>query len=293
MIKPSYLLSNVAVSVQRHPGFANSQEALSFASDLMQTAFAPPYDRFTHMSAVGLALEAGDHKQAKSFLRRRPTPELIKEALDRGNQSYIHSISGTPEQRIESFEGALRRAVHSESRLAILKEIGQAPLATIISCSDSGVVPGRIFSMGIGDLFKSQVAGNVCDTDEIGTAQLGDINLAPPLLFVMGHTHCALVEAARHPELLSGPLHELALKASPALAAAQDGDHVIADELQEHEAEIKNVWLQIGTIFDQLPDILQRIISGDLLVEGALYHTESGQVTWLGPHPELLSLIGR
>ncbi|MBP5282226.1 MAG: carbonic anhydrase, partial [Lachnospiraceae bacterium] len=45
---------------------------------------------------------------------------------------------------------------------------GQEPYAIIISCSDSRVIPERIFHAAIGDLFTIRVAGNVIDDHQLG-----------------------------------------------------------------------------------------------------------------------------
>ena len=44
---------------------------------------------------------------------------------------------------------------------------GQEPYAIIISCSDSRVIPERIFHAAIGDLFTIRVAGNVIDDHQL------------------------------------------------------------------------------------------------------------------------------
>ena len=48
---------------------------------------------------------------------------------------------------------------------------GQAPFAIIISCSDSRVIPERIFHAAIGDLFTIRVAGNVIDDHQLGSIE--------------------------------------------------------------------------------------------------------------------------
>jgi carbonic anhydrase len=59
------------------------------------------------------------------------------------------------------------------ARMADTFKNGQKPFATILSCSDSRVPPEHIFDRGIGDLFIVRVAGNVADTDEIGSIEYG------------------------------------------------------------------------------------------------------------------------
>ena len=46
---------------------------------------------------------------------------------------------------------------------------GQHPYAIVVCCSDSRVIPERIFHAEIGDLFVIRVAGNVLDRHQLGS----------------------------------------------------------------------------------------------------------------------------
>lgn len=72
---------------------------------------------------------------------------------------------------------------------------GQNPFAALISCADSRVAPELVFDQGLGDLFIVRVAGNVANTDEIGSSEYGVEHLGAPLLVVLGHTKCGAVAA--------------------------------------------------------------------------------------------------
>ena len=52
-----------------------------------------------------------------------------------------------------------------------------------------------IFDAGIMDLFIIRVAGNVCDTDEVGSIEYGLAHVNTPVLVVLGHTQCGAVTA--------------------------------------------------------------------------------------------------
>ncbi|MFA5050091.1 MAG: carbonic anhydrase [Candidatus Micrarchaeia archaeon] len=73
---------------------------------------------------------------------------------------------------------------------------GQKPFATILSCSDSRVVPEYIFDQGIGDLFIIRTAGNICDPIALGSIEYGIEHLKTPILVLLGHTKCGAVTAA-------------------------------------------------------------------------------------------------
>ena len=48
---------------------------------------------------------------------------------------------------------------------------GQSPWVAILSCMDSRVPPELVFQQGIGDVFSVRVAGNVIDTDDLGSLE--------------------------------------------------------------------------------------------------------------------------
>ncbi|MCY3019290.1 MAG: carbonic anhydrase, partial [Planctomycetota bacterium] len=86
---------------------------------------------------------------------------------------------------------------------------GQRPMATVIACSDSRVPVEILLDQGIGDIFAVRVAGNVCNTDEIGSAEYGVDHLGTPLLVVMGHSLCGAVTAVATNAALHGHIAAL------------------------------------------------------------------------------------
>jgi carbonic anhydrase len=73
----------------------------------------------------------------------------------------------------------------------------QAPWATVISCADSRVPPELLFGgLGLGQLFVARNAGNLANTDVLGTVEYGSAVLGSPLIVVMGHQRCGAVAAA-------------------------------------------------------------------------------------------------
>ncbi len=74
---------------------------------------------------------------------------------------------------------------------------GQAPWATIITCSDSRVPPELLFGgLGLGELFVARNAGNMVDIATMGTIEYGAEHVVVPLIVVMGHEKCGAVAAA-------------------------------------------------------------------------------------------------
>lgn len=73
---------------------------------------------------------------------------------------------------------------------------GQQPWAIVICCSDSRVIPERIFDARLGELFVIRVAGNVLDRHQLGSVEYAAAHLHCPLVLVLGHTGCGAVGAA-------------------------------------------------------------------------------------------------
>lgn len=107
-----------------------------------------------------------------------------KEFLEKGNEKYIKSLQNDQKMRI--------------LRDNLVK--GQHPEVLVITCSDSRVVPEKIFSCDIGELFIIRTAGNVINEGELATVEYAIEHLHVKHIIVLGHTHCGAVHAAIHDE---------------------------------------------------------------------------------------------
>ena len=180
----------------------------------------------------------------------------------------------------------------SFSRRLLTTTDGQAPYATVIACSDSRVPVEILFDQGVGDLFVIKVAGNVADTDEIGSAEYGVDHLGTPVLMVLGHTYCGAVTAVTTGAEVHGSIPELVDNIIPAVEKARH-DHPDADtpELVVKAIEA-NIWLAIEDILTKSHAIADRAKDGRVVVVGAVYDILSGKVTVLGTHPSQNELLG-
>lgn len=146
-------------------------------------------------------------------------------------------------------------------------ENGQSPYAVVVTCSDSRVIPEGIFSAGIGEIFTIRVAGNVMDHHQIGSVEYASEHLGSKLALVLGHTNCGAVGAA----LSGNPGGEV---------------HYITDEIKKaiglekdpYKACCLNVQRSVSLIKESLKELVE---NGSLEVRGAVYHIDSGEVTFL------------
>lgn len=120
------------------------------------------------------------------------------------SRAFAGTARVSPEEALEKLKaGNARFVADAEVCAADLKQQrasvagGQAPWAAILSCADSRLPPELVFGgAGLGALFVSRNAGNLADTDVLGTLEYGTEHLGVPLIVVMGHQRCGAVAAA-------------------------------------------------------------------------------------------------
>lgn len=224
---------------------------------------------------VGFALAAGAMGLAGDALAApKPGPEEALALLKAGNERFVAG-----------------EAAHGHTDAARLIQAGRESqgdhaYATVIACSDSRVPVERIFDAGIMDIFVVRVAGNVCDTDEIGSIEYGLCHVHTPVLVVLGHTQCGAVTAVTR--ALNGEGHALernipplidniepAVRAAMAAHPEAHGDAVIPHAIEQ------NVWQGIEDLFRESPATRALVKAEAAAVVGAIYDVSTGEVAWL------------
>jgi carbonic anhydrase len=154
---------------------------------------------------------------------------------------------------------------------------GQYPFAAVLSCMDSRVPAEIVFDQSIGDFFSVRVAGNVVDTDDLGSLEYAVKAVGVKLVVVMGHTACGAVHGAID-DVKLGNLTELLAKIQPAVKATGPGsskDHAYVNKVSE-----ANVRESIKEIKEKSPVLKGMIDSGAVGLVGAMYDLETGVVTF-------------
>jgi len=189
-------------------------------------------------------------------------------------------------------EGKLQHPHQDRARRALTAAQGQHPLAAVLTCSDSRVPAEIIFDQGIGDIFVIRVAGNVAATDEIGSIEYAVDHLASPLVVVLGHSQCGAVTAVVDDTKLPPNIASLVAPIKPAVDKAREANPQAAKEVLLKAAITDNVWQALEDMLRQSPIIREKVKDNLVQVVGALYDLDSGQVQWLGPHPDQAKLVG-
>lgn len=128
------------------------------------------------------------------------SPSVALTILKEGNQRFVNNLK-TNRNLLQQL---------NETRE------GQWPFAVILSCIDSRTSAELIFDQGLGDVFSIRIAGNVVNTDIVGSIEYACKVAGSKLIVVMGHTKCGAVKGAcDHIEM--GNLTELLAKIQPAV----------------------------------------------------------------------------
>ena len=173
----------------------------------------------------------------------------IRERLNEGNRRYVSSS-----------DAAIRRET---------AENGQHPYAAVVCCSDSRVVPERIFDAGIGELFVIRVAGSVLDRHQIGSIEYAAGHLGCRTVVVLGHTGCGAVGAA-----LAGGGHGYVRFITDEILKA------VGTEKDPDRACRKNAAYAVRLLKEAFAGHPE---AGNTAIEGAVYDIRTGEVTWLDP----------
>jgi carbonic anhydrase len=151
---------------------------------------------------------------------------------------------------------------------------GQHPFVTILSCSDSRVVPEYVFDAQPGEIFVVRTAGNVAGAIDLGSIEYGCEHLHTPLLVVMGHSGCGAVKATCEGKGKGGEGH-IADIVKAVDAAAKKKNYAPA------ESVVCNVQCSIENIRQKSRIVSHLEKEGKLKVIGALYSLETGRVEFI------------
>jgi carbonic anhydrase len=204
-------------------------------------------------------------KTLNKDVQKQISPRKAMEILVRGNDRFVNNLKANRN---------LLEQVNETSE-------GQWPFATILSCIDSRTSAELIFDQGLGDIFSIRIAGNIVNTDILGSMEFACKIAGSKLIVVLGHTKCGAVKGAcDHVEM--GNLTELLSKLQPAVYS----ERTVTDLEQrnsgnrwfvENVSSI-NVRRSVKSIIERSFIIEQMVENGEIGVVGAMYNVETGKV---------------
>jgi len=171
------------------------------------------------------------------------------------------------------------REIDTKRRVELTE--GQAPIAVVLSCSDSRVVPKSAFDQGLGDLFTVSLAGNVGGPAVLASMEYAVAKLNVPLIVVLGHSNCGAVETAvMAKELPSANLkHLLDLVHTGPLPKDLKDAKVMREAI---DGAVRANALHQARLLTKDSAILKDFVSsGRVRIVPAVYSLKTGEVEWL------------
>jgi carbonic anhydrase len=192
-----------------------------------------------------------------------------------------------PQKALEILkEGNLRFVSNLKTNRNLLQQAndtrdGQWPFAVILSCIDSRTSAELIFDQGLGDVFSIRIAGNIVNTDIIGSIEFACKIAKSKLIVVLGHSKCGAIKGAcDHVEM--GNLTELLAKLQPAVyqeTLTLDASQRNSSNMEFVEKVAKlNVQRSVKTIIDRSYILEQMIEKGEVAIIGAMHDLDTGKV---------------
>ncbi|SMC20430.1 carbonic anhydrase [Andreprevotia lacus DSM 23236] len=212
------------------------------------------------------------------------TPALALQFLKEGNARFVNNLRVSRD--------LLQQANETRD--------GQWPFATIVSCIDSRTSAELIFDQGLGDIFSVRIAGNVINTDILGSLEFACNVAGSRLIVVLGHSSCGAIKGAcDHVQL--GNLTELLSKIQPAVY--QEGQTLEPakrtsknPEFVENVADL-NVRHAVRSIINRSYILEHMVAAGQIGIIGAKHDLATGEVTffddtWLNDKASVQAMAG-
>lgn len=204
-------------------------------------------------------------KTLNKELQASITPRKALEILKEGNNRFVNNL--------KAHRDLLEQVNDTRD--------GQWPFATILSCIDSRTSAELIFDQGLGDIFSVRIAGNIVNTDILGSMEFACKVAGSKLIVVLGHSKCGAVKGAcDHVEM--GNLTELLSKIQPAVYQEKETEEnrtASNAPFVENVAQI-NVKRNVKNIIERSFILEQMVENGEIGIVGAMHNIETGEVTF-------------
>lgn len=219
----------------------------------------------TLVGGVGLGTNAARAASLTRAERDSLTPDQIIERMRKGNERFR---SG-------------KMQAHDYLAQKRSSAAGQYPAAVILSCIDSRAPAEIILDMGIGDTFNARIAGNIANSDLLGSLEFACAAAGAKVVLVMGHTACGAIKGAIDNVEL-GNLTGLLDKIKPSIAATEyTGERTGKNDDFVNAVARTNVQLTIETIRRNSEILASLEKKGAIKIVGSMYDLKTGAVTFV------------
>src|SRR4051812_11219955 len=158
----------------------------------------------------------------------------------------------------------------------------QSPHAAIVGCIDSRVPPELIFDQRIGDVFCARVAGNIVNTDILGSLEYSTKVSGAKAIVVLGHNFCGAIKSAVD-DVKLGNITALLKNFKPALATLkpEDGHRDSHNYPLVQKVAEANARLTAASLPKRSKIIKVMVDAGEIKIAAAMHDITTGEVTWL------------
>ena len=188
------------------------------------------------------------------------TPDGALTLLADGNARFV---AGTPVRR--DYGGQIRATAADQFQFAV-----------VLGCIDSRVPIETVFDQGIGDIFTARIAGNIVNTEMLGSMEFACQLAGAKLVVVLGHTSCGAVKGAISSARL-GNLTQLVQKIEPAVEAIEGERDVDNADYVDGVAE-ENVRMVIDEIRRESSVLATMEQDQEIRIVGGMYDVSTGVV---------------
>jgi carbonic anhydrase len=158
----------------------------------------------------------------------------------------------------------------------------QAPFAAILGCMDSRVPPELVFDQRIGDIFSVRVAGNIVNTDILGSLEYATQVAGTKLIVVLGHSDCGAIKGAVD-DVKLGNLTQMLTNIRPSVVkvAGGGGHHTSEDKKFVQSVSDQNARDSAADLIARSEVMAALVKDHKLKIVSAMHDVSTGAVRWL------------
>lgn len=159
---------------------------------------------------------------------------------------------------------------------------GQAPFAAVLGCMDSRVAPELVFDQQLGDILSVRVAGNIVNTDNLGSLEYATKVLGTKLIVVLGHSECGAIKGAID-DVKLGNVTALLSNIRPAVlkVAAGDGDHTSKNKKFVQQVADQNARDAASLLTAHSELLAAQVVEHQIRIVSAMHDVGTGAIRWL------------
>ncbi|RYY21098.1 MAG: carbonic anhydrase [Chitinophagaceae bacterium] len=195
--------------------------------------------------------------------QEKTTPARALQILKEGNKRFVQNLK---------FNRNLLEQVNDTRD-------GQWPFAVVLSCIDSRTSAELIFDQGLGDIFSVRIAGNIINSDILGSMEFACNVAGSKFIMVLGHSKCGAIKGACD-NVTMGNLTGLLAKVKPAIEAETTTSENRSSRnagFVENVARI-NVVKGVQEILDGSEILRNLVEEGKIGIGAAMYDVTTGHV---------------